>query len=179
MFPTIIALCPRKFTTFSSLTRRATTRGIFLPVVNCTGGLLRTNDRLREARTGAACQKSPRSKLAGSTGFYGLTRPAVLCRYYLSGYSWSSIALIISVPIGSFSKGMKFLVRIKYSLSTPFGMAASCFNSFRRSSLVFIIAVISTSWIFTRSLVLVEAGADPNGQTSTPSPGLLYTASHS
>ena len=47
----------------------------------------------------------------------------------------------MSVPIGSFSKGMKFLVRIEYSLSMPFGMATSRFNSCRRSALVFMIAV--------------------------------------
>src|SRR3954449_7861185 len=46
------------------------------------------------------------------------------------------------VPIGSFSKRMNFLVRIRYSLSRPFGMEASCFNSSRRSPLVFTIAVI-------------------------------------
>ena len=43
--------------------------------------------------------------------------------------------------MGSFSKGMMFLVRIKYSLSMPFGMAASCFKSLRLSSLVFMKAV--------------------------------------
>ena len=67
---------------------------------------------------------------------------AVRGRYCLSGYSWSSIASIMRVPIGSLSKGMKFLVRIKYNLSMPFGVAASCFNPSRRSSLVFMNAVI-------------------------------------
>src|SRR5438552_17097364 len=40
---------------------------------------------------------------------------------------------------------MKFLVRIPYSLSMPLGMAASCFSSSRRSSLVFLIPVIEAT----------------------------------
>jgi hypothetical protein len=89
-------------------------------------------------------------------------------------YPWSSIASIISVPIGSFSKGMKFLVRIAYNLSMPFGMAASRFKSSRRSSLVFMIAVMSTPWVFTGDLVSVEVRADPEGRTST----LAYNLCH-
>jgi hypothetical protein len=71
---------------------------------------------------------------------------ALRCHSFFPEYSWSRIASIISVPIGSFSKRMKFLVRIKYSLSMPFGLAASCFSSALRSSLVFMIAVIDTTF---------------------------------
>jgi hypothetical protein len=71
---------------------------------------------------------------------------------FLPEYSWSRIASIISVPIGSFSKGMKFLVRTKYSLSMPFGLAASCFSSALRSSLVFMIAIWTVT-LFIRPVV--------------------------
>jgi len=80
----------------------------------------------------------------------------------------------MSVPIGSFSQGMKFLVRIEYSLSMPVGLAASRFNSSRRSSLVFMIAFVSTSWAFTGVLVSVEVRADPKGRTSTAADNLFH-----
>jgi hypothetical protein len=87
------------------------------------------------------CEQAPRSRagVPASTAFPGR---AVPFHYFLSGYSWSSIASIISVPIGGFSKRMKLMVRIKYSLSMPFGLAASGFSSSPRSSIVFMIAVI-------------------------------------
>jgi hypothetical protein len=80
----------------------------------------------------------------------------------------------MSVLIGSFSKGMKLLVRIAYSLSMPFGMAASRFNSSRRSSLVFMMAVLSTPWAFTGVLVVVAVRADPEGRTSTAAESLFH-----
>jgi hypothetical protein len=44
---------------------------------------------------------------------------------------------------------MKFLVRIEYNWSMPFGKAASRFNSSRRSSFVIMIAFKSAPWVFT------------------------------
>jgi hypothetical protein len=79
--------------------------------------------------------------LAASAEFGGR---ALRCHSFLAEYSWSKIASIISVPIGSFSNGMKFLVRIEYNWSMPFGKAASRFNSSRRSSLVIMIAFMPT-----------------------------------
>jgi hypothetical protein len=56
----------------------------------------------------------------------------------------------------------------------PFGVAANRFNSSRRSSLVFMIAVMSTPWVFTGVPVSVEVGADPKGRTSTAADGLFH-----
>src|SRR3954469_5044269 len=54
------------------------------------------------------------------------------------GYSWSRMASIIRVLMGSFTNGMKFWVRIAYNLLLPFGVTARRFSSARRSCLVFI-----------------------------------------
>jgi hypothetical protein len=76
--------------------------------------------------------------------------------------------------MGSLSKGMKFLVRIKYSLSMTFGLAASRFNTPLCSSFVCKVAVISTTWVFTGVFVSMETTADPRGRTATAADNLFH-----
>jgi hypothetical protein len=121
-----------------------------------------------EKRVGSTCRASPRSRPVGCT--YPHLRPLeaghIDAANRFSGYSWFRIVSIMSVPIGSFWKGMKFRVRIAYSLSMPFGVAASRFSCSRRSSLVFMIAA------FDRLFVMMVGAEKYVHMLATPGVGI-------